>query len=41
VIAQYLKLGKWKDDLYGERFYIIQSLERSPSWLALFGAMQP
>ena len=43
MIAQYLKLGKWKDYLYGERFYIILSLAAKSilAWLVLFGAMQP
>ena len=43
MIAQYLKLGKWKDYLYGERTYIVLSLVAKSilSWLVLFGAMQP
>ncbi|MDD3348094.1 MAG: heliorhodopsin HeR [Bacilli bacterium] len=43
MIAQYLKLGKWKDYLYGERTYIVLSLVAKSilAWLVLFGAMQP
>ena len=43
MIAQYLKIGKWKDYLYGERTYIVLSLVAKSilSWLVLFGAMQP
>ncbi len=43
MIAQYLKLGKWKDYLYGERTYIVLSLVAKTilAWLVLFGAMQP
>ncbi|MGD9887474.1 MAG: heliorhodopsin HeR [Bacilli bacterium] len=43
MIAQYLKIGKWKDYLYGERTYIILSLVAKSvlAWLVLFGAMQP
>ncbi len=43
MIAQYLKLGKWKNYLYGERTYIVLSLVAKSilAWLVLFGAMQP
>lgn len=43
MILQYLKIGKWKDYLYGERVYIILSLVAKTilAWLVLFGAMQP
>jgi hypothetical protein len=43
MILQYLKVGKWKDYLYGERVYIILSLVAKTilAWLVLFGAMQP
>lgn len=43
MILQYLKIGKWKDYLYGERVYIILSLAAKSilAWLVLFGAMQP
>lgn len=43
MIAQYKKMGKWKDYLYGERTYIVLSLVAKSvlSWLVLFGAMQP
>lgn len=43
MVAQYLKLGKWKDYLYGERTYIVLSLVAKSilAWLVLFGAMQP
>jgi hypothetical protein len=43
MILQYLKIGKWKNYLYGERVYIILSLVAKSilAWLVLFGAMQP
>ncbi|MGD9605270.1 MAG: heliorhodopsin HeR [Bacilli bacterium] len=43
MIAQYLKVGKWKDYLYGEKTYIVLSLVAKSvlAWLVLFGAMQP
>lgn len=43
MILQYLRVGKWKDYLYGERVYIILSLAAKSilAWLVLFGAMQP
>lgn len=43
MIAQYRKVGKWKDYLYGERTYIVLSLLAKTilAWLVLFGAMQP
>lgn len=43
MILQYLKVGKWKDYLYGERVYILLSLVAKTilAWLVLFGAMQP
>jgi hypothetical protein len=43
MVLQYLKVGKWKDYLYGERTYIILSLVAKSilAWLVLFGAMQP
>ena len=43
MVLQYLKVGKWKDYLYGERTYIVLSLVAKTilAWLVLFGAMQP
>lgn len=43
MTLQYLKVGKWKNYLYGERVYIILSLVAKSilAWLVLFGAMQP
>jgi len=43
MILQYLKVGKWKSYLYGERTYIVLSLVAKSilAWLVLFGAMQP
>ncbi|HBR31835.1 MAG TPA: hypothetical protein DD733_07095 [Clostridiales bacterium] len=43
MIAQYKKVGRWKDYLYGERTYIVLSLVAKSvlAWLVLFGAMQP
>lgn len=43
MVLQYLRIGKWKDYLYGERTYIVLSLAAKSilAWLVLFGAMQP
>ena len=43
MVLQYLRVGKWKDYLYGERVYIVLSLVAKSilAWLVLFGAMQP
>jgi hypothetical protein len=43
MILQYLKVGKWKNYLYGERTYIVLSLVAKSvlAWLVLFGAFQP
>jgi hypothetical protein len=43
MVLQYLRVGKWKDYLYGERTYIVLSLVAKSilAWLVLFGAMQP
>lgn len=43
MILQYLKVGKWKNYIYGERTYIVLSLVAKSllAWLVLFGAMQP
>lgn len=43
MILQYLKVGKWKDYLYGERTYIVLSLVAKSilAWLVIAGAMQP
>lgn len=43
MILQYLKVGKWKNYIYGERVYIVLSLVAKSllAWLVLFGAMQP
>lgn len=43
MILQYLRVGKWKNYLYGERTYIVLSLAAKSflAWLVLFGAMQP
>ncbi|MCF7926194.1 MAG: heliorhodopsin HeR [Candidatus Izimaplasma sp.] len=43
MIFQYLKKGKWKNYLYGERGYIILSLVAKSvlAWLVLVGALQP
>lgn len=43
MVLQYLRVGKWKDYLYGERTYIVLSLAAKSilAWLVLFGAMQP
>ena len=43
MILQYLKVGKWKNYLYGERGYIVLSLVAKSvlAWLVLFGAFQP
>lgn len=43
MILQYLKVGKWKDYLYGERTYIVLSLVSKSllAWLVFSGVMQP
>jgi len=43
MILQYLRVGKWKNYLYGEKVYITLSLVAKTllAWLVLFGAMQP
>jgi hypothetical protein len=43
MILQYLKVGKWRNYLYGERGYIVLSLVAKSvlAWLVLFGAFQP
>ncbi|MEA5061126.1 MAG: heliorhodopsin HeR [Erysipelotrichaceae bacterium] len=43
MILQYMKVGKWKDYLYGEKVYIVLSLVAKTllAWLVFFGAMQP
>lgn len=43
MILQYLKVGKWKNYLYGERGYVVLSLVAKSvlAWLVLFGAFQP
>lgn len=43
MILQYMRIGKWKDYIYGERVYIVLSLVAKTilAWLVLFGAMQP
>lgn len=43
MILQYLRVGKWKNYLYGEKAYITLSLVAKTllAWLVLFGAMQP
>ena len=43
MILQYVKVGKWKNYIYGERVYIILSLVAKSllAWLVFFGVMQP
>ena len=43
MILQYLKVGKWRNYLYGERTYIILSLVAKTvlAWLVFSGVMQP
>jgi hypothetical protein len=43
MILQYLKVGKWKNYLYGERGYVVLSLVAKSvlAWLVLFGSFQP
>lgn len=43
MLLQYMRIGKWKDYIYGERVYIVLSLVAKTilAWLVLFGAMQP
>ncbi len=43
MILQYMKVGKWKNYIYGERVYIILSLVAKTilAWLVFSGVMQP
>ncbi len=43
MVLQYLRVGKWKNYLYGERIYIVLSLVAKTilAWLVFFGAFQP
>lgn len=43
MILQYLKIGKWKNYIYGERVYIVLSLVAKTllAWLVFFGTFQP
>lgn len=43
MILQYLKVGKWKNYIYGERVYIVLSLVAKTvlAWLVFFGTFQP
>ena len=43
MILQYKKLGRWKDYLYGERFYIILSLVAKTilAWQVFAGTLRP
>ncbi len=43
MILQYKKIGKWKDYLYGERFYIILSLvaKTALAWQVFAGTLRP
>ena len=41
MVLQYKKVGKWKDYLYGERFYIVLSLvaKTALAWQVFSGTM--
>jgi len=43
MLLQYLKVGPWKDYVFGERMYIILSLVAKTllAWLVFAGIMQP
>jgi hypothetical protein len=43
MVLQYMKVGKWKDYLYGERVYIILSLvaKSALAWQVYAGTLQP
>jgi hypothetical protein len=43
MILQYKKVGRWKDYLYGERFYIILSLVAKTilAWQVFAGTLRP
>lgn len=43
MLLQYLKVGKWKDYMYGERMYIVLSLvaKSALAWQVFFGTLRP
>jgi hypothetical protein len=43
MVLQYKKIGKWKDYLFGERFYIILSLTAKSvlAWIIFAGTLAP
>lgn len=43
MVLQYLKVGKWKNYIYGERVYIVLSLVAKTilAWLVFLGTFQP
>jgi hypothetical protein len=43
MVLQYLRVGKWKNYLYGEKVYIVLSLVAKSvlAWLVLIGTLQP
>lgn len=43
MVLQYMKVGKWKDYLYGEKIYIVLSLVSKSilAWIVFAGIMQP
>ncbi|MBH1939590.1 heliorhodopsin HeR [Mobilitalea sibirica] len=43
MVLQYLKVGRWKNYLYGEKIYIVLSLVAKSilAWLVFSGVMQP
>jgi hypothetical protein len=43
MVLQYKKVGRWKDYLFGERFYIILSLTAKSvlAWTIFAGTLAP
>jgi hypothetical protein len=43
MVLQYMKIGKWKDYLYGERMYVILSLVAKSllAWQVFVGTLRP
>ena len=43
VVAQYPKIGRWRDYLYGERAYMLFSLIAKSllAWQVFFGTLRP
>jgi hypothetical protein len=43
MVLQYLRVGRWRDYLYGERAYVVLSLiaKSALAWQVFAGTMRP